>query len=256
LEVELEPEVRLCPIHNVPTASSTFAGREFWSCPVCSAAEESARKQREIQREDALQREKLAQISKRLESLAIGVRFRSCSWDDYQAKTLPMQHVLSTAKEFADNFWSHSATGTNMMFLGSTGTGKNMIAALICMDVVQSGHTAVHTTAMKLVRRIKETMSFDSKITEQQAIDSFTAPSLLVIDEIGVQFCSPTEKLFLTEVINDRVEARRPTILISNLTVPEMEEVVGRRVVDRFYEGESKFLVFDWPSFRRGRSSV
>jgi len=74
-----------------------------------------------------------------------------------------------------------------MVLIGSPGTGKNMVAALICMDVVNQGFTAVHTTAIKLVRRIKESWQQGSKETEQEAINNFTAPSLLVIDEIGVE---------------------------------------------------------------------
>lgn len=107
---------------------------------------------------------------------------------------------------------------------------------------------------MKLVRRVKDSWR-NKEESEQTVIDSFVLPSLLVIDEIGVQFGSATEQLYLTEVINERYEKRRPTILISNLKLSQLTEVMGERVIDRFYDDGSKFLVFDWPSYRRGEAS-
>ena len=104
---------------------------------------------------------------------------------------------------------------------------------------------------MKLVRRVKETWGKGSEETESQAIRNFTLPDLLVVDEIGVQFGSQAEQIILTEIINDRYEAMRPTIIISNLTVPQLEEILGKRVVDRFYESGGRVLVFNWQSYRR-----
>lgn len=39
--------------------------------------------------------------------------------------------------------------------LDGCGTGKNMLSSIIGQAVIASGYSSVHTTAMKLVRRIK-----------------------------------------------------------------------------------------------------
>lgn len=254
-EPDCEQLTGTCEVHCIEVPAHSFSGHTFLSCSKCEEdrvmrlAEQEA--EADAKRLKSAHDAKMARIAKRLEALNIGQRFRSCVWGDYKTSTPAMEGVFVSAKDFAADFPRHREDGTNMVLIGSPGTGKNMVAALICMDVVNQGFTAVHTTAIKLVRRIKESWQQGSKETEQEAINNFTAPSLLVIDEIGVQFNTDAEMLFLTEVINDRYEAKRPTILISNLTMAQVESVLGKRAVDRFYEGDSKILVFNWSSFRR-----
>jgi DNA replication protein DnaC len=170
------------------------------------------------------------------------------TWENYKPVSAHAEKVFIECKAFAENFDSKS--GKNLLLIGSPGTGKNMLAAIICQELIKKAFTCSHTTAIKAVRRIKDSWR-DKEEGEQEVIDSFIKPSLLVIDEVGVQFGSPTELLYLTEVINERYEKRRPTILISNLTIKQLEEIIGHRIMDRFYEDGSKFLVFNWQSYRR-----
>jgi DNA replication protein DnaC len=73
--------------------------------------------------------------------------------------------------------------------------------------------------------------------------------SLLVIDEIGVQFGSQAEKTIFAELINRRYSALKPTVLIGNLTIKELSEAIGERVLDRFRDG-GHTVTFTWPSQR------
>ena len=47
-------------------------------------------------------------------------------------------------------------------------------------------------------------------------VAGFIRPDLLILDEVGVQFGSETEKMILFEIINGRYEQLKPTIVISN----------------------------------------
>jgi len=80
-------------------------------------------------------------------------------------------------------------------------------------------------------------------MSEQQAFNYLARPGLLVLDEVGVQHGSETERMLLTEIVNDRYADEKPTILISNLTMLEFTQVVGERVADRFKEG-GRVVVF------------
>lgn len=81
-------------------------------------------------------------------------------------------------------------------------------------------------------------------------------PDLLILDEVGVQHGSDTEKLILFEIINGRYEAARPTIVISNLDAAGLEQFLGERAFDRLREGGGRLVVFDWESHRGKRPSV
>ena len=81
-------------------------------------------------------------------------------------------------------------------------------------------------------------------------VAGFIRPDLLILDEVGVQFGSETEKMILFEIINGRYEQLKPTIVISNLA-DALTDYLGERVVDRLREGGGRMLIFDWPSYRR-----
>ena len=214
-------------------------------CPPCIDKREEAHR-KEVQREKEAEQERW--ISKRIQESGIGERFLGMTFLRYKPENKDAEKVRHECIDFVRNFDPES--GTNLLLIGSPGTGKNMLAAIIGQEVIKKGFRCMHTTALRCVRKVKDSWKHKDE-DEQEVINAFTSPALLIIDEVGVQFGSPTELLYLTEIINDRYEKKRPTILISNLTVKQLEEIIGARIMDRFYEGESKFLVFNWPSYRR-----
>lgn len=224
----------------------------YTRCPDCLQKMGEERAEALRRERGAIEAEMRTAEQKRLFSeVQIGKRYRGQAWGDYQPSTETARKVFEACRNYATNFREATETGRCLVMIGGPGTGKNMLSALICQDVAGQGFTALHTTAMKLVRRVKESWGKGSEETESQAIRNFTVPDLLVVDEIGVQFGSQAEQIILTEIINDRYEAMRPTIIISNLTVPQLEEILGKRVVDRFYENGGRVLVFNWQSYRR-----
>ena len=75
-----------------------------------------------------------------------------------------------------------------------------------------------------------------------------------MLDEIGVQFATDAERIQMFDILNRRYADLRPTVLITNLKVPEIEETLGERVFDRFRE-VATVVTFDWPSFRGKRAA-
>lgn len=106
------------------------------------------------------------------------------------------------------------------------------------------------TTVLRAIRSIKDTWTRGSSVSESQAIAALVFPDLLILDEIGVQFGSEVEKTILFDIMNERYEKRRPTILMSNLTPKEVEQYLGERVYDRLREDGGQAIVFDWESER------
>ena len=87
---------------------------------------------------------------------------------------------------------------------------------------MQQGHSVYFTSVLKVTRSVKDCYRLDARKSVQQSIDELQKPALLILDEVGVQFGSDTEKLILFEILNGRYEAMLPTMLISNLSEPEL----------------------------------
>ena len=238
-----------CELHGPKKETEGFLGKRWFTCVECEAIRMSEATQETLDRED---RDKQAKVDMLFRECQIGKRFQRIRFDSYEPPTENAKKAKKLCQEYALSFADKLDSGAGLIMVGRPGTGKNHLAAAICTEVMYKGHATIHTTVMKMIRRIKATWSRDSDMTEQRAIKSFCEPDLLIIDEVGVQFGSETEKLLLTEIINERYENIRPTIMLSNLPAKQLEDVLGERVVDRFRHG-GEVLVFDWDSYRKSR---
>ena len=239
----MEPETSLTEATSGEEDSCNLHGMPL-PCDICSMLADDRRKANQ------------ARVNRLMPNAQIGTRYHSMTFADYKPTCKEATAIKTVCSRYAETFKDRLTNCDSILMLGKPGTGKNMLAACICRSIMEQGFTSLHTTALKLVRSIKESWRKGSDKSEQEVISSYLIPDLLVIDEVGVQFGSETEKMFITEVVVDRHENMRPTILISNLSLPEIETYIGFRAIDRFYEGKSSILQFTWDSYRRRKAEA
>lgn len=227
--------------------SLNYLGNVWSKCPACAETEANDRARKEA---EAKARREAQRWQEQLGGSQIPERFRSRTLGSYVAKGKGQRYALEFATGYAADFEQAMKTGRSALFLGLPGTGKTHLAIGIALEVMERGHTALFMTAMRAIRRVKDTWNRDAKESETQAIRVLTQPDLLILDEIGVQHGSETEKNILFDVINERYEQCRPTILLSNLEVDEVKLYLGDRVFDRMREDGGEYVAFTWGSHR------
>lgn len=247
---EVTPEItgdRICVRHNSPYQVLTIPLTEktLLFCSDCnseqSLAEDEATRQREA-------RTRQATLNAALDNAMLAPRFKQKTLENYIAKTPKQQAAVGAAKWFAEQAQKRQSAG--LLLLGNTGTGKNHLAAGILNAFVQhTGGTALFTEAAKFIRAVKESWRKGSSLTESEVLSLYREPDLLIIDEVGVQFGSDTEKMYLTELINDRYSWLKSTVLIGNLSMSELTTLIGQRALDRLREN-GRIVIFDWESWR------
>lgn len=235
-----------CETHGDYVSFCHFRNTWF-GCPHCREIKNTAMRQREERME---QQQRELRYKSAIGTAGIPERFRDRTLETYLPNSEKQERVLAYCRGYADGFDEIIKTGRSIMLLGSPGTGKTHLSIGIAMEIMRHGKTAVFTTASRLLRSIKDTYSKHCEITESQAIAVFTTCDLLIVDEVGVQRGSEYEKDMLFDVINERYENTRPTIILSNLTIAGVREYLGDRVYDRMRENGGKAFVFDWDSYR------
>lgn len=245
LKANNETRKSICEIHGEFESKHIF-GRIWSQCPTCNE-EHAEEKKRQIAENAAKQRELMYQA--KLGGACIPERFKDRTLDLYVAKNEGQKQALAFAKLFAVNFEDAFKTGRSAIFCGKPGTGKTHLAIGIGLHII-SQHSVLFSTVQRIVRRIKDSWRKDANESESDVINLFAYPDLLIIDEIGVQFGSEFEKNALFDILNERYENRRPTILLSNLTQSEVNLFLGDRVFDRLREDGGKCIAFDWESHR------
>ena len=201
-------------------------------CPICKAQRmlhETAEHDRTLQaRERAVEAQRIAQakIERQIESSGLPARFR-----DYRLDTFPRQAValkspeqkaelditITACRTFVNRWPQMRKDGTNLIMIGSTGTGKTGLACSIVNAVMQEHHaTGMFISAYGAVRHQRDTWGRKGK-REIDALRELVEPDILVLDEVGVSLGGDAEMLMLWEVINGRHQESKPTILISNI---------------------------------------
>lgn len=244
---EIKTRTDRCDQHGEYTARHWI--REIWSkCPACAAEREAIERERAA----AAEREaRLAAWHKRIGGAGIPERFQDRTLDNFKAATDDQRHALQVAREYADSFDDKaSKTGRSLLFIGNPGTGKTHLAVGIGMHLLGKRRPVLFTTVQRAIRRVRDTWSRESAETESQAIATLVQPDLLILDEVGVQSGSDFEKNLLFDILNERYEKRRPTILLSNLERKEVRTYLGERVFDRMREDGGQSVAFGWQSHR------
>lgn len=222
-------------------------------CPSC--AEEHRKKESKINAEktEVLRQQKITIL---FGSARIPKRFFKKKFSDYVVTTERSGCALNIASNYASNFPERSAQGGGLIFCGNPGTGKTHLSCSVANMVIRKfARSVLFTSAMSMTMKIKGTYESGSEITESAAINSFVFPELLIIDEVGIQYGTDYETRMFFGIINRRYESLKPTILISNLTLVELKQLIGERVVDRMREGGGAVIQCDWESYR-GKATV
>lgn len=246
---EVPERQAVCEEHGAYLSRRLFA--QVWTqCPTCAGVA--------LLNEDARRAEQAAEERKRawtrkLRAAGIAPLLERQDFEAFQAETPAQRRALAFAHEYALDFERHRASGKGAVFVGTPGTGKTHLAAAIAMEVLRQGFSVQLTTVMRAILQVKDSWSPAAQMSQLQALERLTEPDLLVLDEVGVQAGSDFERDLLFDVMHQRYQWRRPTLLISNLPTENLRDLMGARVFDRLREFGAEYVAFEWESFRGRR---
>ncbi|HDG7750338.1 TPA: ATP-binding protein, partial [Klebsiella quasipneumoniae] len=86
--------------------------------------------------------------------------------------------------------------------------------------------------------------------SESALLDDLTRVDLLVLDEVGMQRDSKSEKVLLNQIIDRRLAAMKPVGVMTNLNYELLTETLGARILDRLQMDGGMWVNFDWDSYR------
>ncbi|MDR1630517.1 MAG: ATP-binding protein [Oscillospiraceae bacterium] len=151
-----------------------------------------------------------------------------------------MQEVLEFCQAYASDF---SPGSPSLYLFGETGLGKTHLSLSIAGEVIEAGYSVVYGSTQNLIARIEDEhfgrRAADGDSTESKLIHC----DLLILDDLGAEFCTQFTVSVIYNIINSRLLNSHPTIISSNLSLPELEAKYTTRVTSRIL-GEYRHLRF------------
>ena len=180
---------------------------------------------RALERERKLQKEALY-INYRQ---TVPERFFKESLDTYKVNDDEKYNALNRSRLFVKAVKCKSFQ--TLIFLGTVGTGKTHLA---CGIIRECG--GLYRLASAIVEELRRAKSFRNTETEADILYNYGQTNLLVIDEIGRSASVCDEQYMLYQIINERYNRKKPTIMISNQTKKDFFQYIGIATTDRLTE--------------------
>ena len=138
----------------------------------------------------------------------------------------------------------------NVVLIGPNGVGKTMLANNIAHQALIAGHTVLCTVAGQLLGDLTAT---ESDAGLRRRLRKYSAPDVLVIDEIGYLSYSNRHADLLFELLNRRYE-KKSTIVTTNKPFAQWQEVFPNAgcvvsLVDRLVH-RSEVIAIEGKSYR------
>lgn len=245
------PEILNCKKHgDYEVKYSQIGVGKCWVFDNCTKCADEANEKAKIKAEKEEADRDIENKRKHREYIRVnaGISKRNLykTFDDY----ICSNEGQSKAKNDCVRFVNEFPCERSMIMVGGVGTGKTLLASAMIDSLVDNNHCEMIKT-IDIVREMKSTWSKDSERTEESLIKHYRSLDLLILDEVGSQFGSDTEKLFIFDIIDGRYQDMKQTVLISNLDIDGIKDVIGERCVDRLREGGGSMIAFDWASSRK-----
>lgn len=135
--------------------------------------------------------------------------------------------------------------GAILVVLGDRCTGKTVMATWWA-GMLGYGR---YIKAFDLFAELRRTYHEDSKIKEHEVLAKYRDANFLVIDEAQDRKESEWEQTILTNLIDKRYDALRPTVIIANLKIDGIDACLGASIISRCKRTGGGIIECTWPPY-------
>lgn len=138
-----------------------------------------------------------------------------------------MSENLDFCKKYAENF---HLPCNGILMRGGTGLGKTHLSLSIAGELIKKNYSVIYGSAPDLFRRAEQE-HFGRE--NGNTVETLLEADLLILDDIGAEFESRFYSSVFYNILNNRINAAKPTIISTNCDLNELLARYGERTVSR-----------------------
>ena len=155
---------------------------------------------------------------------------------------LNINKVVGNLLNFANNL--ETSTTKNIMLVGGTGVGKTYVAKCLGKQVLQNGNTVLFISAFNLNNTFLKVHT-SSEINKILLLQNLIDVDLLIIDDLGTEpLLKNVTREYLLLLLNERINAKKSTVITTNLMPNNILDVYLERVYSRLFNKQNCALLY------------
>lgn len=193
------------------------------------------------------------------EDRAKGCEFELHDFDEFKLEYYPsngepddpynsMKKVLNNCIEYSRDF---SDSSDSLLFIGNTGLGKTMLSSCIAKRVLLNGYSVVFKSVFKI---LEDVLAEHYGKKTGNTLEELRDTDLVILDDLGSEFSDQSDPI-LYQIINDRINLHKPTVVTTNMTPQQLNERYNERIFSRLF-GEYKVYPFVGNDIRFEKNNI
>lgn len=158
--------------------------------------------------------------------------FSTLSYEYQQGEDLlRFQKTVAACKQFIKTF---NSDYHNLFFYGTVGTGKSFLSNCIAKELIESGHSVIYFTSAGLFDILSQNrFDYRNKAELQNCYNDIYDCDLLIIDDLGTEYTSPSFPSLLFSLLNERHLKEKATLISTNLSLEDIMNRYSDRIFSR-----------------------
>ena len=140
-----------------------------------------------------------------------------------------LQIVYSTGEPYQE-----SQEPESWFIHGAVGVGKTCLAVGYAYEMVQAHLTPTRFITLPAMMSEIRSCYDDGGPSEREVLRYYKEAELLIVDDMGAEHTSSSNWLY--QILGDRHDQLRPTVMTSNLSISELAGIYGERITSRINE--------------------
>lgn len=157
-----------------------------------------------------------------------------------------IKDIVLDVNQYIMDFDKYDIKGkNNLLFYGSTGLGKTFLCSCIAGEIISRGYTVIYQTAFNLMEVIEKYKFYRNECSDldKENFRNLFDCDLLIIDDLGSEMTNSFTVAEIFNIINDRINANKKTIISTNLTPLQIGKEYSDRTLSRIVGG---FKIYDF----------
>jgi len=153
-----------------------------------------------------------------------------------------MLEIYKISKDFVDGF---DVTFKNLFIYGETGVGKTFLTNCIAKELIDSSHSVIYMSSIKLFELLaKNTFNKNDETEATFQTNDLLDCDLLIIDDLGTEMINSFTTSAFFNLINERFLRQKSVIISSNLSIGQLREMYSERVFSRIASNYTLLKIF------------